>query len=76
MKDIEIKDLKVGEKVLFQLTHWAPSNLHFVEILFVGKTYVVMWNIERETEYCVKHKVYDGVYGDSVPKFYVSEELQ
>ncbi|APC46558.1 hypothetical protein [Alteromonas phage PB15] len=74
MKEIKIKDLKVGEKVLFQLKNWSPSNLHFVEVLFVGKTYVVMWNAGREQEYCVKHNVFDGVYGDDVPKFYVSEE--
>lgn len=74
MKEIQIEDLNIGEKVLFQLKHWAPSNLHFVEILFVGKTYVVMWNIDRKQEYCVKHEVYYGVYGDDMPKFYVSEE--
>lgn len=74
MKEIKIEDLVIGGKVLFQLSHWSPSNLHFVEILFVGKSYVVMWNVDREQEYCVKHDVFGGAYGDSMPKFYVSEE--
>lgn len=74
MKEIKPEQLKVGSKVLFQLSHWSEPNLHFVEVLFVGKTYVVMWNIDRKQEYCVKHKVFDGAYGDQVPRFYVSEE--
>jgi hypothetical protein len=75
MKSIAIEDLKVGETCLFQLSTWAPVNLHFVRILYVGTKYIVMHNIERDEEYCVSRCPYDIIETARTPNFYVSEEL-
>ena len=75
MNEILVTDLAVGETCLFQLSHWAPANLHLVRIKYVGERYVVMQNLERDVEYCATHDVYDNMIEGREPKFYVSEEL-
>ena len=78
MINIQIQTLKVQDKCLFQLSHWSPVNLHKVIILYVGSRYIVMYNVDREEEYCVSIDKYDDMSGytnsvNSQPKFYVDE---
>ena len=54
MNKISVAGLYVGFKCLFQLSNWAPINLKQVKILYISKTYVIMYNYKDETEYCVK----------------------
>lgn len=74
MKELQKDDLVIGERCLFQMSHWAPHNLHYVEILYAGKEHVLMHNIDRNSEYCVKYDFERAVIMKEEPKFYVSEE--
>lgn len=76
MKEIKKNNLSPGDRVLFRMSHWSPVNLHFVEILFVGKEHVLMHNIDRDSEYCVKYDLDREVVFKQRPEFYVSEELK
>lgn len=76
MKEIKKTELSAGDKVLFRMSHWSPINLHFVEILYVGKDHVLMHNVQRDSEYCVKYDMDREVVFNQKPEFYVSEELQ
>jgi hypothetical protein len=74
MTTIPLNTLTVGTRCLFQLSNWAPANLKFVEILFVGKKYVIMLNIDKDEEYCVTVDDHDCKINNRTPNFYISEE--
>jgi len=54
MNELNINQLGVGNIVGFKLNHWAKSNIHTVKILFVGDMYIVMLNLQRNEEHCVR----------------------
>ena len=44
---IELCNLKVGDNVLFQMSHWSVNNWHDVTIKYTGSKYVVMHSNKR-----------------------------
>jgi len=75
VKNIKIGELELWDKCLFQLSDWQPHNLHHVRIDYIGTKYIVMYNFEREEEYCVSIEPYECLENKRYPMFYVSEEL-
>ena len=72
---ININNLNVGDKCLFQLSTWSTSNLKHSVIKYVGTKYIIMQNTEEDNEYCVTFDDHDCMINGREPLFYVSEEL-